>query len=97
MKKTIDKYYCDDCGKEIDITCTSNLYNCCALYTFYIDYFGTDKDLCVVCVSKRLSHSFSIIKDGSCDACNGKGERQEGYNYPVLVCDSCHGTGRKSL
>lgn len=92
MKKKIEKFFCDDCGKEI-----SNRHP-----SIYIKYLEKDLDLCISCIQERINHSFSICESRMCKKCGGKGLIKDWHyhwgsisenEYNCETCKACKGRG----
>ena len=87
MKTTIYEYTCDECGEPI-----SYEPRLC-----WVEYFKQNRHLCMTCMSRRLSHSYSICEDSVCQNCKGTGtvpipDIDDGYTAEI-ACNNCNGEG----
>lgn len=95
QKKTV-KYYCDDCGKEVDVRDITS-------FSLLVDINIHElRDICKYCILKRINHSLSIVPlNRICKECKGKGRQKEFYGYHNeyhwIPCDTCKGKGYMSL
>ena len=86
MKKTIDQYFCDECGEERD---PKNLIHFISI---------VDAEICFNCLQQRVKISLKQFLLGQkCEKCRGNKTLNEFYgphnDYEWKKCEKCNGTG----
>lgn len=97
MKKTIEKTFCDDCGKEIPANKPCTTIEIIKHKSPLGDNIGILVDFCCDCLTWRVNHSISIVNTRRCLTCKGTGAEKEwtgfGSDYEYKKCDKCKGKG----
>jgi hypothetical protein len=98
MKRTIQKTFCDDCGKEIpsDKSCTT--IEIIKHKSQLGDTIGVMMDFCWGCLTHRINHSIQTKPMIMCNVCGGKGRIKELVSFhndspDYVQCSKCKGKG----
>lgn len=87
MKKVIEQFFCDDCGREV--ADSNNLTP--------VELVAMDVEICRACVQERIQHSQMTFPIGrQCPACKGSGNVKDFYghnDYNWVKCSDCKGQG----